>query len=106
MVYESTDVGTAQQFVGRRSELEVIGRLTPRSVRSGRRQIAAGNLVGETGSTRSLVTIDEFDAATHEALIDTLAAAGSPGLAATATERYVAAMADLGVDVPVPSGAQ
>jgi|GEM_PF-1203375 len=70
------------------------------------RQITAGNLVAATGSLRSLLTIDEFDAAAHEALIDTLAAAGSPGLAATATERYVAAMADLGVDVPVPSGAQ
>ena len=65
------------------------------------RHLAAGSMVAATRSLRTVLTIDEFDAASHEALIRTLDASGSPGLAAQATEQYVAAMAELDVDVDI-----
>ncbi len=62
------------------------------------RQVTDGHLVAAIGSLRSVLAIDEFDSNAHHALINTLEASGSHGLAATAAVQYSAAMADLGLD--------
>lgn len=67
------------------------------------RQATDGQLVAAASSLRSVLAIDEYNSAAHEALISTLEAAGSHGLAAVAAEQFAEAMAALGVDAPAAS---
>jgi DNA-binding SARP family transcriptional activator len=65
--------------------------------------IAAGDLLGAADAHRRLLECDPYDESAHLGLISSLRELGAHGQATAAHQRYVAAMAELGVTVDSPS---